>query len=423
MKNYTLVQYGSLNLTSRSVVVNASPLERGNFNNIQRLANARSAGSSPVNKVVAEKNVNLAGTLFATTTETLTEVVNRVNRCLAEDSRYLRFIRRWEGILEPTDTQVYYLAGDGSSYEYVTENTWFNSAISISSVVVGSGDYTSFYTTLDNGIDLEDYDQSGNFEIYFYIPAAKYVTSVGFRVGSDSSSYVDSGNITLQFDGTAIKDGWNCFSVRWADMTDTGIVDPEQMGKYVYGIINYTSSQANSTILFGGLTWIDDTITRNYRAMVSSFVPEELHHAITVTNFELEMLCYEGIAESTSRDSLLTTSVSTNPYSATVTYEGSYTPEPLIEIRLNNVTNLDTITLQNETTGDVVTLDETWAVDDFIEIDLDEKEVRRNNTSIAYTSVLPRFEVGRNDIVITQTSSSQNTVSQTTNNANLIGEI
>lgn len=93
--------------------------------------------------------------------------------------------------------------------------------------------------------DLSDYNGLGRIQFWIYLPSVDNFTSIEVMWGSDSSNYW-SASATSQADGTSLRAGWNYIEVDWANATQTGTVDNENID-YLAVKLNYTSSYTDQT--------------------------------------------------------------------------------------------------------------------------------------------------------------------------------
>lgn len=59
------------------------------------------------------------------------------------------------------------------------------------------------------------------------------------------------------------------------------------------------------------------------------------------------------------------------------------------------------ITITNGTTSQAITITQTFAKNDVLEVDCDNKTVKVNGTEVDYTGVFPIFSPGTHNLVIT----------------------
>jgi hypothetical protein len=98
--------------------------------------------------------------------------------------------------------------------------------------------------------DLDDYEDTGKWRVWFYFPDVTYITSVDFRWGSSSTVYWAL-NVTKDYKDYAFHDGWNFLEFDWSsdDLTETGSPVTADAGAidYLFFRINYSASQPDDT--------------------------------------------------------------------------------------------------------------------------------------------------------------------------------
>lgn len=422
----TLILYGAYNLNNYSKIKShQAPGEQDTKNLIQKIQNATAPGSTVVGSKIDEKKVVLSSTIQATDSKSLTEIRRELDYALQDKNRYLRFSRNWKEIAGVSNSTDWRLEGDAVSksydteeYQYLKGSLKFNLDVSQSvdnEARVIAGDVTP--------VNLSEYQGQGNFEAWVYIPDPTYITGIKILIGSDSSNYLTSPLLAQQYDGEELVQGWNFVTVAWEDMIATGIIDPYAItigGVY----FDYTADQADLTGLrVGGIIWQDEANTINYRAY-----PEEIGKDVQAFNNDftkarLGFLINTGLGQSTNESKVYEISgITSVTKQIVISLEGTYTPQPIFVLTLTTATNLAKIIIENDTTGDVVEIPATYANGDVIKIDFENSAVTQNNTPIGYNDVLPRFRVGRNVINITLVATGEQTLSETTNNANLGGQ-
>lgn len=427
MKNFDLIMYGGFALTGSPNLFTSASDDLLSVMQIQTENNARAAGRTVVTSDVDEKTISLKVTAASDPSR---EAIDVWNELMAEFEKMGRFLRvtpatNWEQLTPLLSADDYQLTGDATNRVYMTTRRILNAGIGFDILTgLSVSNYAKITNTALGGVDLSAYNGMGNFEVSLFVPDAAYVTSVQLQVGSDISNYATY-LFTLQYDGTPISDGWNYFSIPWALMTITGAVDPNLMARFVDVQINYTADQ--QTVLgcvLGGIIWQNDDRSVNYKTYYAGFDVEKTDRKATRISGTLKLLNPEGLGESTSLETLNSLSGQTSASNSIVsTFEGTYPPRPVVRMRFSTVTNLSSVVLTNQTTGDVVTITPVaWAANDVVEFNLITKQVLINNRTVAYANVLPRFSLGRNKLNITLTSTSQVTISQTTNNTNLKGQ-
>lgn len=88
-----------------------------------------------------------------------------------------------------------------------------------------------------------------------------------------------------------------------------------------------------------------------------------------------------------------------------VAVEGSYTAEPRFTLTLNSLTDgiSKTISLRNSTTGQGITVIDTFVAGDIITIDSANKSVRLNNVEVPYSGKFPSFYPGSGSVTYSDT--------------------
>jgi hypothetical protein len=96
-----------------------------------------------------------------------------------------------------------------------------------------------------SAVDLSDYNGLGIIKFWTYIPSVTNFTSITARWGSSDSAYW-SASATTQADGTELQAGWNFIQIDWADATETGSVDEDNID-YLAVILNYEATYTDQT--------------------------------------------------------------------------------------------------------------------------------------------------------------------------------
>lgn len=420
-----LVLYGAYNLSLPRCFISQAPGEKDVAIDIQRINNANYSGSTIVGKKLNEKSISLLGVL---TGNPLIPMLQELKKYLDIDDRYLRFSREWRNIISISSVDDWALTDDATNKALNTESYMYGAGSLQFDVVVSNSatNQATFTITNNGGLDLVELGKSGrgNIEFWLYIPDKKYITSVVVYVGSDASNYGRI-ELTKQYDGREFDSGWNYLSANIEDMSITGVVDYYQFGKYLKLNLAYDVSQTDMMgCLFGGMIWQNDDLSYNFKGYVRNFKTPNIAWNITKTTFQLDFLCYSGVAQGTNDISVYSQTGKTDTsFIQSINLDGSGEPFPEINIKLNTVTNIASIGISNQTTGDGIVLTQTWAVGDTIKVDLENKIVTKKNVQIAYANVLPRFRLGLNDLQIYCISTSENTATQSTVNSNLVGTV
>jgi hypothetical protein len=77
--------------------------------------------------------------------------------------------------------------------------------------------------------DLSEYDESGRFRYWVYIPNVTHITSVTLQWGTDSSNYWEVVSIR-DYNDKALRSGWNLIEASWSEADETGSPDNEDVG-------------------------------------------------------------------------------------------------------------------------------------------------------------------------------------------------
>jgi hypothetical protein len=423
MKN--LILYGSQNLSNEKCNVEEISNFRGSYSAIQKVRNARFAGSTVVDKKVEERSMTLSGVLRTAGELNLQEVINEYSKAFDKHDRYFRIVTNYHIFTTFEDGAGWQVQGDSTQVSFDEEVFQYGlgSAKFDSDVSVASG-YSGIYTLVGEETELASYGNRGAFEAWVYLPQTTGVTSIELKVGNDASAYY-SGTTTSQYDGTPFELGWNFVSILVEEMDITGTLDTYGIGSYVSVKVNYSDTMEDRDgFRVGGVLWQEEERTRNFRSYVEDFNVSSRHYDITRADFQLYVFAYEGIAESTGDYNVMgSAGESTATYVDEITLDGTYTPLPRFTIDITAATNVSKITLANITTGDSVDITRTYAAGDRVVIDTDNREVLVNGAAVDYDDVLPRFILGENDIQVSISTTGLETIDELTQNSNLTGEV
>jgi hypothetical protein len=417
--------YGPYNLNDTKCIINTAEGERDISIDLQRIANSNFPGSTIVNKRLQEKPINITGVLGSNDYVSLITNVKEFDKYMYASNKYLRIARTWLPIMQVDSVDDISLGDDAINktldlyYSVLGESSCsFDADVSVS-----ANNKVSLSMINNPTIDITPYQNTGNLEFWIYIPDVRYITSLDLKIGSDSTNYLTSSGITTQYDGSAIQEGWNYFSVAIQDMVMVGNQDFYKLGKIWNININYSSDQTDLVgFKFGGLIWQYDNDTRNYKGHFEKIIKENNYSNISQLNFECEFLCSSGQGESTDMVTALAyAGVTTHPLSYNLILDGTFDPLPVITLTLTSVTNAGSVGLTNLTTGDNVLLTETWANGDIIVFDFPNKQITRNNVPIDYDNVLPRWVLGINRLYIYFTSTAETILSYTVQTGDLRG--
>jgi hypothetical protein len=136
------------------------------------------------------------------------------------------------------------LATDNTVYYKAPSSTRFNTTL--------GGSQATLSRTLTSQIDLTSYEGVGVAFLAVRIPSSTSITSIGVRIGSDSSNYFDV-SATTGFNGAFVEGKWQLIALDLASATETGTVDITKID-YVRVYFNYDGS-ALSKVYLGNL-WV-----------------------------------------------------------------------------------------------------------------------------------------------------------------------
>lgn len=114
-------------------------------------------------------------------------------------------------------------------------------------VSLDAGNVAAITNSTMTAQDLSDYEDSGKWRIWVYLPDVTYLTNVGFRWGSSASDYW-SLTQTKDYKNVALKNGWNLIEFDWASssVTETGTPSSSAID-YLQLRITYSALQGDDT--------------------------------------------------------------------------------------------------------------------------------------------------------------------------------
>jgi hypothetical protein len=131
----------------------------------------------------------------------------------------------------------------GTVSDITVDNTNYvrgNGALSFN--LTATGQYIE--KTLLEALDLTTHLNQSDFFYWVYLPDASKFTSISLRIGTDSTNYYSTGNITTQQDGTIFQNGWNLIKGTWASTTGTPTITDT---KYIRVTFNTDGSAITAT--------------------------------------------------------------------------------------------------------------------------------------------------------------------------------
>ncbi len=113
-----------------------------------------------------------------------------------------------------------------------------------------SGNVAAITNSTMTAQDLSDFDDSGKWRVWVFIPDVTYTSNVTFRWGSSSTVFWAL-TVERDFRRKSLHDGWNLLEFNWGDSAvaetgDPGTSDAEAID-YLSVRINYTANQPDDT--------------------------------------------------------------------------------------------------------------------------------------------------------------------------------
>lgn len=114
----------------------------------------------------------------------------------------------------------------------------------------------------------------------------------------------------------------------------------------------------------------------------------------------------KGYGQDTSATTLKSNvTIGTSPSTQTLTSIGGSAPEQMLRIQITvfsaTLGTSNIITVENDTTGQVMSIERLWAVSDVLEIDYANHTVKVNGTTVEWTGPFPNFAPGTHDLIVT----------------------
>lgn len=143
--------------------------------------------------------------------------------------------------------------------------------------------------------------------------------------------------------------------------------------------------------------------TRRYVCDMASITLMRQHFNVTFAEWEAEFICAKmpfGKTLDTTTVGYTLTSIGT--YAGSYVALGSYSPNPKIIITFSEVATVTRIRIRNITTGDQMDIDNnnTYANNDEVVVDCDDKTVTLNGVAWDYSGYFPSFQSAGNDLRI-----------------------
>jgi phage-related protein len=144
--------------------------------------------------------------------------------------------------------------------------------------------------------------------------------------------------------------------------------------------------------------------TRRYVSTPTKHIIKRPVRAANWAEYQIDFLVTEYGKDTSATSLASAVSVTTTPKTQALTIGGS-APEQFVNITLvvTAATGLTakTVTIQNQTTGQTITILRTWTVGDSIAIDSFTRTVTVNGSVVDYSGAFPIFTPGNHNLVIT----------------------
>ncbi len=139
-----------------------------------------------------------------------------------------------------------------------------------------------------------------------------------------------------------------------------------------------------------------------YVSDMSRIFDGRLHHHITTCPFAFEIACFNPYGRDLTR-TVYTAPSRMNGMVGTfeIINAGSARTEPIYYITFLSAGTVTSITLENTANDEAITIAETFVDGDYIVINRETREVRKNGTLIDYTGIFPKLDAGSNKHTLT----------------------
>jgi len=411
--------------------LNSSPVD------IQQIPISRGSGSSVVRTRNEARNIKVSGgvtlTNYTADNDSVLYMSSDVNKIFNQQNRYLRTVPKDKvTVLDDCQATTGWTASDDATsivldttnFEWGSTTDSINASVGFSVVVATSGDnYATLTKTLVTPIDLSAFTDRGNFELSLTLEDVYYITSIDFRVGNDSSNYYST-SFTTNYEGKALENGVNYFSVPWGNdvqgkvITETGTV-ADNLIDYLYVRINYSSSASDFTGNLNFFGHVQENFVRNYPCYSQGGVnwnPSWMQNVgNTSNNFEVNLLNNTGYGIATHDIELFNVAGITSASSTqTVDLKGNLEPQIANTFTLNTITNLTDLRYSNLNKNELIRWTNTWVAGDIVKFDKLNTIVTRNAEPQDFSGKLPGAVNGKNRLQMSVVTGSPTVLSQTT---------
>lgn len=157
-------------------------------------------------------------------------------------------------------------------------------------------------------------------------------------------------------------------------------------------------------ILWGGVArYYDDCYATNLNVLLD----ERDHYHVDWCPWSVEFVSQHPFARALDRTILNAPyPITVSPTNFAIVNAGNATTDPVMTLNLTTVGSLSEFTIENTTNGDSITISGSFSDGDTIEIDGENKTVKKNGVAIDYSGVIPRAVPGTNILTVTSTGAS-----------------
>jgi hypothetical protein len=302
-------------------------------------------------------------------------------------------------------TTTFVLTGTETRYTITGVNTSANSVRAVLRVGTGAG--------INEGTVLVKDPQ---------LETGTIATPYQVQSGATATQAYYSTSFTTNYEGKALENGVNYFSVPWGNdvqgkvITETGAVVDTAID-YLYIRINYSSSASDFTGNLNFFGHIQENFVRNYPCYSQGGVnwnPSWTQNVGNISNdFSVTLLNNTGYGIATHDIQLFNvTGITSASSTQTVDLNGNLDPQISNVFKLNTVTNLNDLRYRNLNTNEEIRWTNTWVANDQVRFDKLNTIVTRNGLAQDFSGKLPNSVLGKNRLQMSVVTNGSGSVSQ-----------
>lgn len=145
--------------------------------------------------------------------------------------------------------------------------------------------------------------------------------------------------------------------------------------------------------------------TRRFKGTLTKLEAPEDFYNITHLPYTAEFLC-QPFGYATTNVSITASDVTAGTHTETFTVTGTYKPQPIITITFTAESGATAVSVENETTGETIVIEQNFSVDDVLVINTETQKVTLNGTQIDFSGPMIDFDIGSNTVNIDVSSTS-----------------